>query len=192
MNQIDLLSGWHLGARHEPSPNWDERPKDATPDLIVIHSISLPPGEFGGHWISDFFSNQLDTDAHPYFQEIEHLKVSAHVMIDRNGSLIQFVPFHKRAWHAGESIWDGRTACNDFSIGIELEGTDDGPFRTIQYWKLAELVATLQDSYQTLIDCDIVGHSDIAPGRKTDPGTGFDWSRFNRLVQKLSGTSLSA
>jgi len=173
-------------ARDRPSPNYDKRPDGVEPSLIVIHSISLPPGEFGGDWIDDFFQNKLDTAAHPYFQEIATLKVSAHVMISRVGTITQYVPFSHRAWHAGESSFDGREACNDFSIGIELEGTDTGTFRTVQYWQLARLIQALREVYPSLDDCPVVGHSDIAPGRKTDPGTGFEWVRLNRLLDALS------
>jgi AmpD protein len=161
------------------SPNCDARPEDAVVELIVIHNISLPPGEFGGPGIIELFTNCLDPDAHPYYAEIAGRKVSAHFLIRRDGELIQFVPCDQRAWHAGASSWRGRSRCNDFSIGIELEGTDDLPFEHIQYQKLAELVRVIKSQYPI---ADIVGHSDIAPGRKTDPGPHFDWLRFHTMV----------
>lgn len=148
-------------------------------ELIVVHAISLPPGEFGGSHIADFFANCLDCDAHPYFREIGELKLSAHFFIRRDGEIIQFVPCHKRAWHAGESSWRGRERCNDFSIGIELEGCDDQPFAAAQYEMLAELARAIKAVYPIR---DIVGHSDIAPGRKTDPGPHFDWKKFHALL----------
>lgn len=184
--RISHYSNLLRDVRQRPSPNCDERPADVLPELIVVHSISLPPGEFGGKWIDDLFLNCLDPDAHPYFQEIAHLRVSAHVMISRVGVVTQYVPFTQRAWHAGESSYEGRDACNDFSIGIELEGTDDDIFTSVQYWQLASLIQALREAYPTLLDCPIVGHSDIAPGRKTDPGTGFEWQRLNRLVNTLN------
>ena len=166
---------------HCPSPNKDFRPDGAPIELIVIHSISLPPGEYGGDSIEQFFLNKLDKNAHPYFEEICEMQVSSHVLIKRNGEIIQFVPFHQRAWHAGISNFNGRECCNDFSIGIELEGTDTDKFEEIQYQKLAELTAALQTSYPETVN-KITGHSDIAPGRKTDPGTGFDWQKFKRSI----------
>jgi AmpD protein len=158
-----------------PSPHCDERPEGEKVSLLVIHNISLPPGEFGGSWIDDLFMGTLDPQAHPYFAEIEGLKVSAHFLIRRDGSLIQYVPCDKRAWHAGASNWKGRERCNDFSIGVELEGADDVPFAEPQYETLAKLKLDLEKRYGKL---DIAGHSDIAPGRKTDPGPWFDWSRL--------------
>jgi AmpD protein len=165
-----------------PSPNMDDRPEGTAIDLIVVHCISLPPGEFGGGWIEQFFCNELPADVHPYFAEIQPLKVSAHVLITRDGSIIQFVPFDKRAWHAGESCFRGRERCNDFSIGIELEGTDTHAFEDAQYAALAELIRALRYNYPDLRSEDVVGHSDIAPGRKTDPGSGFDWARLKALL----------
>ena len=185
MLHIDNNSGLLREASFCASPNCDERPASVQPELLVVHSISLPPGEYGGTHIRDFFQNKLDTTAHEYFEEIQHLKVSAHVLIGRNGDLTQFVPFHQRAWHAGESQFEGRHKCNDFSIGIELEGTDNTPFRTIQYWKLALLIDALRTAYMSLTDCPVVGHSDIAPGRKTDPGSEFEWPRLQRLLSAL-------
>ncbi len=162
-------------ARQIPSPNWDERPADASIDLLVIHSISLPPGEFGGEGIIALFTNCLDPKAHPYYESIAHLRVAAHFLVRRNGELIQFVPCGKRAWHAGKSTWRGRSGCNDFSIGIELEGTDESAFTCAQYATLAALARVLYRRYPIREAC---GHSDIAPGRKTDPGSRFDWSRL--------------
>lgn len=166
--------GWLDCARHVPSPNCDERPPGENIPLVVIHNISLPPGDFGSCAVEDFFTNQLDKEAHPYYQGICDLKVSAHFFIRRDGEIIQFVPCTMRAWHAGASHWRGREKCNDFSIGIELEGTDDTPFTDDQYARLNELLAALRDTYPIQA---ITGHSDIAPGRKTDPGPCFDWQR---------------
>ena len=159
-----------------PSPNMDERPEGTDIDLLVIHSISLPPNEYGGHWIEKLFTNTLPANEHPYFKEIEGMEVSSHVLIQRDGKIIQFVPFHKRAWHAGESSYDGRATCNDFSIGIELEGTDADTFENEQYQQLVMLIDSLCASYTSITKERIAGHSDISPGRKTDPGTGFDWT----------------
>jgi N-acetyl-anhydromuramoyl-L-alanine amidase len=169
-------------ARQVASPNHDERPPGAMPELIVIHSISLPPGEFGGPWIDRLFTNRLDPAAHPYFATIAGLEVSAHLLIRRDGELVQFVPFHRRAWHAGESCWQGRARCNDFSIGIELEGTDDGDFTTAQYRRLAAAIRALCRAYPTLSPARLATHSDIAPGRKTDPGPGFERARLARWL----------
>lgn len=160
------------------SPNCDARPELADISLLVVHAISLPPGKYGGPWISRLFTNRLDPKAHPYFRGIQHLKVSAHVCIFRDGAITQYVPFHRRAWHAGESVYRGRTRCNDFSIGVELEGCDAQPFEDAQYHILARLARVLLRAYPGLKPARIVGHSDIAPGRKTDPGPCFDWSRF--------------
>ena len=161
--------------RFVESPNQDERPAGTSISLAVIHSISLPPGEFGGDAIERLFTNRLDPAAHPYFAEVAPLKVSSHFLIRRDGELIQFVPVERRAWHAGASSWRGRSRCNDFSVGIELEGTDEGAFTDAQYSRLALLIQELR---KTLPLRDIAAHSDVAPGRKTDPGPGFDWSRF--------------
>ena len=161
--------------RFVDSPNQDERPSGSGITLAVIHSISLPPGEFGGDAIERLFTNRLDPAAHPYFAEIAHLRVSSHFLIRRDGELVQFVPVGRRAWHAGASSWRGRARCNDFSVGIELEGTDDGAFTDAQYSRLAALLNGLR---RDLPLRDLAAHSDIAPGRKTDPGTGFDWPRL--------------
>ncbi len=166
------------GARQIASENCDARPEGTAVELIVIHNISLPPGEFGGQGIIELFTNRLDPDAHPFYREIAKCKVSSHFLIQRDGAIIQFVPCGQRAWHAGESSWRGRSRCNDFSIGIELEGSDVLPFEDIQYEKLAGLVRALKGKYPI---ADIVGHSDIAPGRKTDPGPHFDWMRLQEV-----------
>lgn len=168
-------------ATQNPSPNFDERPAGSQIELIVVHNISLPPGQFGGPGILDLFANRLDPAAHPYYREIEGLKVSSHFLVRRDGELIQFVPCARRAWHAGQSEWRGRSRCNDFSIGIELEGADDVPFEDVQYARLARLAHALGRAYP-IADC--VGHSDIATpaGRKTDPGPHFDWARFRKLL----------
>ena len=168
--------------RFIPSPNCDERPTGPAINLLVIHNISLPPDEFGGNGVIELFTNRLDPEAHPYYQILRALRVSAHFFIRRDGEIIQFVPCEKRAWHAGASCWLGKTCCNDFSIGIELEGSDTTPFTDIQYAVLAALTQALQKTYPIT---DIAGHSDIAPGRKTDPGSCFDWDRYRNA---LSGT----
>jgi AmpD protein len=163
------------GVQYLPSPNCDDRPAGAAVELLVIHSISLPPGVFGGDAVLDLFLNRLDPGAHPYFESIAGLRVSAHFFIRRDGGLLQFVPCAKRAWHAGQSSWCGRERCNDFSIGIELEGTDDGEFSDAQYGCLGVLARTLYARFPIKAS---VGHSDIAPGRKTDPGPHFSWERY--------------
>jgi AmpD protein len=177
--------GWIREIARLPSPNADSRPPDCEPSLVVVHGISLPPGEFGGPWIDRLFTNSLPADAHKYFAGIAHLKVSAHVLVRRDGEIRQYVPFTARAWHAGESSWCGRRVCNNFSIGIELEGTDEIPYTDPQYEQLAALVAVLRQSYASLRDAGIVGHDDIAPGRKTDPGPAFDWRRFERTLAAM-------
>ena len=181
--KIDQKTGLLDVARYVPSPNCDERPPGVSADVIIVHSISLPPGEFGSDWISQFFLNELDAGAHPYFATIADLKVSAHVLLRRDGHIVQYVPFHRRAWHAGKSQFEGRQACNDFAIGIELEGVDDVPYRSVQYARLASLVSALCDCYPKLTPQRVTGHSDVSPGRKTDPGPAFDWSRFRRLLR---------
>ena len=187
--EVDSSSGWLLGARRVPSPNCDARPPGVEADLIVVHGISLPPGEFGGPWIERLFTNTLPADAHPYFATIVDRRVSAHVLIDRRGALTQYVPFHLRAWHAGESCYGGRGACNDFSIGIELEGTDATAYEERQYHVLAHLVGILCRAYPRLSPARLTGHSDIAPGRKTDPGPAFDWPRVRTLVALETSSS---
>jgi N-acetyl-anhydromuramoyl-L-alanine amidase len=168
--------GWLSGACVVPSPNCDERPSGEMVSLVVIHAISLPPGEFGGDAIERFFTNSLAVEEHPYYREIHALKVSSHFLIRRDGRLIQFVSTAQRAWHAGVSSWRGRDRCNDFSLGIELEGCDDRPFTRSQYVRLSRLIRALRCAYPIR---DIAGHSDIAPGRKTDPGPHFDWGRLS-------------
>lgn len=176
--RIDAETHIVVGVEYIESTNHDERPDDAEVDLIVVHNISLPPKEFGGGYVQKFFANELDSSAHPYFEEIKDLKVSSHLFIERSGKLIQFVPFNKRAWHAGESCYEGKEACNDFSIGIELEGADDIEYTDAQYQVLKAVITSLQMMYPGLSNKKIVGHCDIAPGRKTDPGPAFDWSRL--------------
>jgi AmpD protein len=157
------------------SPNQDDRPAGSAVTLVVLHSISLPPGEYGGDGIERLFTNRLDPAAHPYFKEIHALKVSSHFLVRRDGEVVQFVPVERRAWHAGASSWRGRGRCNDFSVGIELEGGDAAPFAEVQYQELARLIRELQRAIPLR---DVAGHSEIAPGRKTDPGPGFDWPRL--------------
>lgn len=173
--------------RRLSSPNCDLRPPGCHPELIVIHGISLPPGRYGGLWIDRLFTNTLPAEADPYFATIQSLRVSSHVLIARDGVLTQYVPFGMRAWHAGASNWCGREACNDFSIGIELEGTDDELYDDRQYLVLAALIAALQRAYPMLASGAIAGHSDIAPGRKTDPGPAFDWGRLERELAVAGG-----
>jgi N-acetyl-anhydromuramoyl-L-alanine amidase len=188
--EVDLQTGLMRGAVQVPSPNCDARPPGVDAELIVVHGISLPPGEFGGPWIERFFTNSLPLDMHPYFAEIGELRVSSHLLVARDGSLTQFVKFTDRAWHAGESRYAGRVACNDFSIGVELEGVDTTPYEAAQYDTLGEVVAALCDAYPRLSPDRIVGHSDIAPGRKTDPGPAFDWERARRRVAAARAAGL--
>lgn len=169
------------GARFVPSPNSDERPEGGTISLLVVHSISLPPGAYGGDAVERFFTNRLVPAEHPYFEGISHLRVSAHFFVRRDGEVIQFVPIGRRAWHAGDSVWRGRPRCNDFSVGIELEGLDDAPFEPAQYARLGELVRALRAANALV---SIAAHSDIAPARKTDPGALFDWPRLLRLLSQ--------
>lgn len=176
---------WWPEGRRRLSPNRDARPAGVEPELIVVHAISLPPGEFGGRFIEHLFCNTLDPGAHPYFAEIADLKVSAHALIDRAGRATQFVPFDQRAWHAGVSSWRGRERCNDFSIGIELEGCDESPFADEQYTTLAQMIRWLAQRYPALgREGAVAGHSDIAPGRKTDPGPHFDWCRLESCLRE--------
>lgn len=169
-------------ARRVPSPNFGPRPGACAPQLLVIHNISLPPGEYGGDGIERLFTNCLDWDEHPFFDEIRGAQVSAHLLVRRCGELVQFVSCAERAWHAGQSCFAGRDNCNDFSIGIELEGTDDEAYTAVQYEVLAAVTRALLDHYRDMKDSNIVGHSDIAPGRKTDPGPAFEWNRYRSLV----------
>jgi AmpD protein len=179
-----IVNGWLEGVPRVASPNCDARPAGAEIDLLVVHGISLPPGEYGGEWIDALFTNCLDPDAHPYFRSICTLRVSAHLLIRRDGTLTQYVPFDKRAWHAGESEYDGRTACNDFSIGVELEGCDDHAYEERQYRALADLARVLTMAYPGITTERIVGHCHISPQRKTDPGQAFDWSRLYTLLRE--------
>jgi len=181
--RVDAGNGRLRGARQVESPNCDDRPPGQAPELIVVHGISLPPGEFGGPWIDALFTNQLPADGHPYFETLAGLRVSAHALVQRDGSVVQYVPFDRRAWHAGPSQWRGRERCNDFSIGIELEGTDAGGYERAQYAALARIVAMLCRAYPALSPERVVGHSDVAPGRKTDPGIAFDWPLLRTLVR---------
>ena len=172
-------NGLLSGARYIPSPNCDARPDNCEANLIVIHNISLPPDAFGGPGVIELFTNRLDPSAHPYYATIQGLRVSAHFFIRRDGELIQFVPCTQRAWHAGASSWRGRERCNDFSIGIELEGSDTTPFTEAQYARLLHLIPALKAAYPII---GITGHADIAPGRKTDPGPYFNWARLSAVL----------
>lgn len=176
--QIDTASGWLRGGRHCPSTHFNARPAGVDISLLVIHNISLPPGQFGTGCVQQFFSGTLDHDAHPYFSEIAELRVSAHFLVERDGTVTQFVSCHDRAWHAGQSCFEGRENCNDFSLGIELEGTDDQPFADAQYASLIALTRILQRVFPSITRARITGHEHIAPGRKTDPGPCFDWARY--------------
>lgn len=180
--RIDPASHTVVGVRFVPSPNFDERPESVPVSLVVVHNISLPPNEFGGPFIEQFFTNHLDSRAHPYFSEIADQKVSAHILIRRDGEVVQFVPFNMRAWHAGKSEYKGCENCNDFAIGIELEGADETPYEEAQYAVLATLIDSLRVVYPSLSKEDIVGHSDVAPGRKSDPGLAFKWQDFRELL----------
>jgi len=187
LSQLDNLvigqhDGWLRAVRRVESPNADCRPAGVDAQLIVVHGISLPPGEFGGSAIDALFCNQLDPDAHPYYCEIASLEVSAHALIRRDGDITQYVPFHLRAWHAGQSSYQGREACNDFSVGIELEGCDTLPYEDAQYRSLSQLILALRRAYPTLATAPVVGHEHIAPGRKTDPGPTFNWQRLTDMI----------
>jgi len=183
-----LKNDWIVQARVVPSPNFGPRPPGVQPDLLVVHNISLPPGQFEGNCVERFFTNCLDWREHEYFAEIEGMEVSAHLLIRRDGELVQFVSLADRAWHAGESCFEGRDNCNDYSVGIELEGTDDQPYTDAQYEVLFGVSKLLLDQYTGISLDAIVGHSDISPGRKTDPGEFFDWSRFRKaLGEKVAG-----
>lgn len=175
---------WLDAAQRCESPNCNERPGDAEVSLLVIHNISLPPGQFGGDCIRQFFCNQLDSSTHPYFAQIEGLQVSAHLLIQRDGALTQFVPFELRAWHAGESSFAGRPQCNDYSIGIELEGTDTEAYTDAQYAQLGRVSRYLMQAFPAINPQRIAGHCDVAPGRKTDPGAAFDWQRYHALLNQ--------
>ncbi len=175
---FECKAGWLEGVRRICSPNCDERPPDTRISLLVVHAISLPPRRYGGPWIDALFTNTLDAEAHPYFRAIAGCRVSAHVLIRRDGEVVQYVPFHRRAWHAGESRFQGRERCNDFSIGVELEGWEEEPYEAAQYDCLIALTRLLMRHYPAITRERIVGHCHIAPGRKTDPGPAFDWERY--------------
>lgn len=182
IKQIDRRTGLADGVVFTPSPNWDERPPDCVIEALIVHAISLPPGEFGGPAIDALFCNRLDPSAHPYYQSICALRVSAHFLIRRAGDIVQYVPVTKRAWHAGKSSCLGRTRVNDFSVGVELEGCDGLPFDAPQYESLVELTRALCRAFPALGPDRVFGHSDIAPGRKTDPGPCFDWLRYKQAL----------
>jgi AmpD protein len=176
--RVDVKTGLLVGVKQVLSPFFDERPAGVAPDLIVLHGISLPPGEFGGPWVARLFTGNLPPDIHPYFAGIAGARVSAHLLIRRDGEVVQFVSFNDRAWHAGKSSWQGREACNDYSIGIECEGTDDLPYEPAQYAVLRQLLPMLLEVYGIQRE-RIVGHSDVAPGRKSDPGASFEWAKIS-------------
>ncbi len=176
--RIDPCSGWVSRARHVASPNCDERPPATLVDLVVIHGISLPPGRFGGPWIDALFTNTLCPSVHPYFEQLHGLRVSSHLLVRRRGELVQYVPLHRRAWHAGVSRFGGRERCNDFSIGIELEGEDHRPYTEVQYRRLFGLLRAIMVAYPAVTPARVVGHCHVAPGRKSDPGPVFDWQRL--------------
>ncbi len=180
----DISAGWFKQSHKVCSPNYNDRPENIAVDAIVIHSISLPPGCYEGDDISHFFVNELDCDKDPFYDEIRGLEVSAHLLIRRTGELVQYVNLHSRAWHAGQSQLDEQENCNDFSIGIELEGTDNSPFEMAQYNTLTGVVDALMDYFPKITQERIIGHSDIAPGRKTDPGTGFNWALLAKKIGK--------
>jgi AmpD protein len=182
--KIDPATGLLTGARQVLSPHCDARPAGVAPELLVVHGISLPPGEFGGPWIDRLFTGTLPAEVHPYFKEIEGLIASAHALIRRDGQIVQYVPFGERAWHAGKSAYQGRPGCNDFSIGVELEGADGTPYTDAQYEALTALTAALLACYASLSAEAVTGHSDVAPGRKTDPWPTFDWPRFRALLKE--------
>ncbi len=180
---MNIDQHWLAGVDRIISPNYDERPAPADISLLVIHCISLPPAEFGNNYIDQLFCNRLNPDDHDYFKAIHQLKVSAHVLIKRGGEIVQYVPFNKRAWHAGQSGYQGRERCNDFSVGIELEGTESIAYTNAQYAQLADVIKALLKTYPDLSTERITGHCDIAPGRKTDPGASFDWQRLAGLLR---------
>ena len=180
--ELDQNAEWLRNVRKVPSPNQDERPERTAIDMLVVHGISLPPGQFGGNYIDALFTNRLDPELHPYFRDIAGRKVSAHVLINRAGEITQYVPFNRRAWHAGVSTFHGRTCCNDYSIGIELEGCDDQPYTDNQYISLAGLTRLLRGKWTAITRDRIVGHCHISPVRKTDPGPSFDWPYYFKLI----------
>lgn len=190
----DESTSWYLdpnhwllgeGVHHVPSPNYNARPPGTVIDLVVVHGISLPPGEFGGPYIDALFSNALDPKAHPAFASLEGLRVSAHALVRRGGEVVQYVSFAERAWHAGRSSFQGRVECNDYAVGIELEGTDTTPYTSRQYEVLAHLIRVLQDRWPSITRERITGHRDVAPGRKTDPGPAFSWEALYRCLDEV-------
>ena len=182
---ISHQNGWIEGIRHVPSPNFNERPTEVSVDLLVIHNISMPPSQFGTGDVDALFTNQLDFDHHPFYNGLRGIKVSSHFLISRDGQITQYVSMLKRAWHAGVSSFKGREQCNDFSIGIELEGTDDMPFTEVQYQQLASLTLLIMECFPNITQARITGHSDVAPGRKTDPGPFFKWKHYFALLEDL-------
>lgn len=184
-SMYQITDGWLESVIHVPSPNTDFRTKNCDISLLVIHNISLPPGIFGGSFVEDFFTNNLDLTVNPYFQNLQDLKVSSHLYIKRSGGITQFVSLNERAWHAGLSVFNGRSNCNDFSIGIELEGTDEEGYTDYQYKSLVSVTSTIMTRYPAITSDRIVGHSDISPGRKTDPGNSFDWIRYKRELNLM-------
>ena len=182
--KLDRPSGLMVGARQVLSPNADDRPAGMEPEILVVHAISLPPGQYGGLGVEQLFCNRLPTKEHPFYREIANLKVSSHFFVRRDGELVQFVPVHRRAWHAGKSFCEGRERVNDFSIGVELEGDDDHPFEPPQYDTLIQLTRELMAVFPAIVRYRIYGHSDIAPGRKTDPGPNFDWKRYRQSLPR--------
>lgn len=180
--RIDAKTGLALGVRQVLTDHYDARPAGVVADLIIVHGISLPPAEFGGPWIDRLFTGSLPGEVHPYFAAMAAGRVSAHALIRRDGEVVQYVPFGERAWHAGRSEYGGRAACNDFSVGIELEGTDETAYEAVQYESLAALIRGLLAAYPSLSRERVVGHSDVAPGRKTDPGAAFDWERLRASI----------
>lgn len=184
---LDASGAWLRGARRLLSPNSDHRPPGSVVEVVVIHGISLPPGVFGSGRVEDLFCNRIDWRSDPYLLKIRGLKVSSHVLVERDGSLCQFVPLHRRAWHAGRSTWRGRPRVNDFSVGVELEGTDDTPYGDAQYASLVAVLAALRERFPAIGPGGIVGHCHVAPGRKTDPGAAFDWERLGRALRLPPG-----
>ena len=182
MSTFKIINGWLEGIRHVPSPYFDQRPENSEISLLVIHNISLPPGQYGSNDIELFFTGQLDPDKHPFFKVIHQMRVSAHCLIRRDGEIVQFVPFTARAWHAGKSSFAGVEKCNDYSVGIELEGTDTDAYTEKQYQTLAQITNTLTKEYPSIMPQRITGHQYIAPLRKTDPGLTFDWRKFRALT----------
>lgn len=183
MLSVDIDTGKIVQAEFIASPNYDSRPEHTEIDLLVIHNISLPPSQFGGNGVIELFTNQLNPDDDPYYEKIKDLTVSSHLFIRRDGELLQFVSLNDRAWHAGESEFKGRKKCNDFSIGVELEGADDIPYEKAQYETLITLTKVLMAAYPNITDSTIVGHCDIAPARKTDPGDSFDWELYRESIR---------